>query len=708
MNLLRFIPIKLTLLLVLGILLGRYLQPNIALSALFTGLSLFLLGWLFYKEKRTARLYRKNSPVFGMTVALTALSIGVLTLSITDPKNRPHHYVHHDFTGNRLWKIKIREVLKPTAYSDRYVAEVLALGNKGASGKILLGLSSDVGIQNSIVENKKSREDDSKPKVADDPFNVDDELIVYAAISQIHPPLNPHQFDYRDYLDGLGITHQIRLRSDTLIQVQNPRGSLYGTAAAIRQGIIAKLKEADFGREELGIIQALLLGQRDDISAETYDNYKNAGAVHILAVSGLHIGILLLLLQFLLRPLERLPRGKTLKLLLSVILLWGFALLAGLSASVVRAVTMFSFVAYALFLNRPGNTFNILALSMFFILLAIDPLLLFQVGFQMSYAAVFAIVWIYPLLQRFWNPKNRVVRYIWQLLSVSIAAQLGVLPISLFYFHQFPGLFFISNLLIVPALGLILGMGILVVVMASIGVLHEGVVMVYDTLIRWMNTLIGWIAQQEAFVFGNISFDAMQLVLSYAILIAAVLFLSRPGFRRAAALASAAIGFQLWFFYTFHETRQKEALFIAHQTRNTVIMHRSGARLSAMAHKTDRLERMIADYQTAERIASVAHPSLINSYRWHDKNLIIIDSLGIYPKNLPHPAYLLLTGSPRLNLERLIDTISPKIIIADGSNYKSYVGRWKKTCERKGIPFHDTGEMGAYFFPAIFRKEKLR
>ena len=156
-----------------------------------------------------------------------------------------------------------------------------------------------------------------------------------------------------------------------------------------------------------------------------------------------------------------------------VSLLWGFALVAGFSASVVRAVTMFTFVAYALYLNRPSNTFNILALSMFFILLLINPMLLFQVGFQMSYAAVFAIVWIYPLLQRLWFPKNVVVRKLWQLLSVSVAAQLGVLPISLFYFHQFAGLFFITNLAIVPFLGLVLGMGILVIILSLLNLLPD-------------------------------------------------------------------------------------------------------------------------------------------------------------------------------------------------------------------------------------------
>lgn len=620
---------------------------------------------------------RKNSLIFGTLVVFTTISIGILAVSSTYPKNQPGHYAHKDVTGNHLWKIKIHEVLKSSVFSDRYVAKVLALENEKASGRLLLSFPSDISIEK---------------------LTVDDELMVYTELSAINGPLNPHQFDYKNYLEGLGIMNQMRLKGNDFLTIQNPQRTVYGMASKFRNQIIADLKKADFGKEELGIIQALLLGQRNDISAETYDNYKNAGAVHILAVSGLHIGIILLLLQFLLRPLERLPKGKTLKLILIVVMLWGFAVLAGLSASVVRAVTMFSFVAYALYLNRPSSTFNILALSMFFILLIINPMLLFQVGFQMSYAAVFAIVWMYPLLQRLWNPKNKIVRYFWQLLSVSIAAQLGVLPISLFYFHQFPGLFFISNLLIVPALGVILGTGILVISLALLNSLPDILVTAYDTLIRWMNTIIGWVAQQEAFVFRNISFDATQLVLAYIILICAVLFFSKPTFKKSIALSMAITAFQLWLFNTSYQTRQKETLFLAHQTRNSILMHQTGNHVSAMAKDDHRLKRLTTDYQIAERIASVEYRPLKNGYRWRDKNLLIIDSLSVYPKKNTEPDYVLLTGSPKLNLERLIDSIRPKTIVADGSNYRSYIERWRKTCNERKLRFHFTGEKGAFYF----------
>ncbi len=669
MRLLKFIPIKLTIFLVLGILLGHYVHSGLLLSILSTLVGIAFLGFLFFEQTRRKHI------VFGATTFFTTLCIGVLAISLWQPRNRTNHYTHHTFQKQHTWHLKIREVLKANTFSDRYVGILYAMDNQKVSGKVILNFSAD-------TLNQK--------------FSVDDELLFYGEFDSVHPPFNPHQFDYKAYLKRLGIYHQIRLNTGNFYVLKNSSKTVYGAAANFRNTISEKLKKADFGKDELGIIQALLLGQRNDISEATYNNYKNAGAVHILAVSGLHIGILLLLLEFFLQPLKRLPKGKTLKLVIIVALLWGFAFLAGLSASVVRAVAMFSFVAYALYLNRPSNTFNILALSMFAILLVFSPMLLFQVGFQMSYAAVIAIVWVYPLLQRLWFPKNKIVRKVWQLLSVSIAAQLGVLPISLFYFHQFPGLFFVSNLLIVPFLGLILGMGILVIVLALLNSLPAFLVDGYDSLIRWMNTIIERVAQQEAFVFTNISFDRVQLVLSYLMVISLLILFTKATFKRTSLFLSCILGFQLWSFYSIYKTGEKETLFLAHQTKNSILIHQTGNALSVLSYNQEATKRIITDYKVVERIKTIEHRPLQNSYKFKNKNIIVIDSFGSYISTKAH--YLLLTRSPKINLDRLLDSVRPKQVIVDGSNYASYVKRWQATCAKRKTPFHYTGEKGAYRF----------
>lgn len=671
MRLLRFVPIKLTAFLILGILVGTFLNIGISFSFFLSLFLIAILAMVFLIEKN------RKSPVFGITTYAVTISMGILSIALSTPSNLSSHYSKRNTADAPEWKLKVAEVLKPTSFSNRYFATIIAVDGKKASGKILLNQS----IDSSQVK-----------------LGVDDELFIIANGAAIKPPVNPHQFDYQKYMRGLGISDQIRLTADNYFLENNSKSSVFGLAAKFRSTIISNLKKEDFGEEELSIIQALLLGQRNDISVDTYNDYKNAGAVHILAVSGLHIGILLLLLQLLLRPLEYLPHGRKLKLVSIVALLWGFAFIAGLSASIIRAVTMFTFVAYAIYLNRPSNTFNILALSMFFILLVISPRLLFQVGFQMSYAAVFAIVWIYPLLQKFWSPKNLILKKVWQLLSVSAAAQLGVLPISLFYFHQFPGLFFVSNLLIVPALGIILGLGILVIVLATFNILPDFLVSLYNSLIGWMNSVIGWVAEQEAFVFKNISFDAIQLVLAYVLLITLILFCSKRSFKRTLSLGFSIVLFQIYFIYIEYESTQKENLFLAHQTKNTVLLKRKGKLLYSIAHDTLNSNRIENDFAVSDRITSVQKLLLKNSYEIENENLYIMDSLAIYPPPKKSIDYIILTQSPKVNLERLIDSAFPKQIIADGSNYKSYIDRWKQTCAQRKIPFHYTGEKGAYYF----------
>ncbi|QLG45799.1 ComEC/Rec2 family competence protein [Costertonia aggregata] len=672
MGLLRFIPIKLTLFLVLGILVGFYLDISLIPSLITVLVSFSVLVFFYFGTKNT------KSIGFGVFACATITCLGVLCISYAQPKNRFAHYTKNDFRGSHVWSVKVKEVLKANTFSDRYIVAVRHLDSLQVDGKLMLNIKKD-SSQNLL--------------------KIDDELIVYAEIKSIRPALNPHQFDYADYMKKLGVYHEIRIQNSNYVLGKQASTTILGIAAKARNHIISKLESADFGKDELGVIKALLLGQRNDISEATYTNYKNAGAVHILAVSGLHIGIVLFILQFFLKPLELLPKGKTIKLITVVILLWGFAFLAGLSASVVRAVTMFSFVAYALYLNRPSNTFNILALSMFAILLFINPLLLFQVGFQMSYAAVFAIIWIYPLLQKSWFPKNIFIRKVWQLLAVSVAAQLGVLPVSLFYFHQFPGLFFISNLLVVPFLGLILGTGILIIMLSLFDFLPPFVVFAYDFMIKTMNAIIAWVAQQETFIFKNISFDIVQLCISYLLIICLVLALSKASFKKWAIFLSVVIGFQFWTFYTSYQNNEKDTLVLLHQNKNSILIYRQGDSAQVFSRDTITEEhRILSDYSIGERIDKIRFSKIQNSYTFTDKKILTLDSAVIYPPQLKKTDYLILTQSPKINLERVLDSVQPKYIIADGSNYKSYIKRWEQTCTQRNVPFHYTGRDGAFYF----------
>ena len=315
----------------------------------------------------------------------------------------------------------------------------------------------------------------------------------------------------------------------------------------------------------------------------------------------------------------------------------------------------------------------------------------------MSYAAVFAILWIFPLLKKLWFPKNKIVRYFWQLLCVSIAAQLGVLPISLYYFHQFPGLFFISNLIIVPALGIILGMGILVIFLSLLNWLPTQLAWFYNGIINVMNNLIGWVAKQESFIFSSISFDFGQLILSIIMIVLFIKACSLISYKRIALFLISLFCFQSYTSFQKLEASKATEAIVLHQTKNSILFNRSGRHLSILSNSTEMTNNLISDYQTAERIKSIRFDSLKNSYSLKNGTLLVLDSTGIYFKS-ESIEKILLTQSPRINLERLIDSIKPKEIIADGSNYRSYIDRWRLTCLKNKIPFHYTGEKGAYYF----------
>ena len=671
MRLLQFTTVKLSLCLICGILVGYYLRPSLPLSFSLAVALLILLATVFV-------LYRKLPTfLFALFAGFLAIAIGILSLTLNKSSNFGRHYSQQPLGKNRVYTLKIRDVLKPNSFSDRYVAHINGMDSLKVSGKILLN----------IVADSSNR-----------PLMVDDEILTFAKLYPIKPPLNPHQFNYKKYLSNIGLEHQVKLGANDYYLKPKVSSTIYGTAYKIRDHIIKSLKKEGFGTEELGVIQALLLGQRNEITTEIDTDYKDAGAYHILALSGLHIGILLGLLHFLLMPLELLPKGRTIKWVVIVLLLWAFALLAGLSASILRATSMFSFVAYALYLNRPTSHFNILALSLFFILLLLDPLLLFQVGFQLSYAAVFAIVWIYPLLQKLWNPSYWIIKKGWELVSVSIAAQLGVFPISLYYFHQFPGLFLISSLLILPFLTFILGFGILVIMLSLTNSLPPILVAIYDTVIRWMNSIIGLLAQQESFLFRNISFDAVQLILSYGIIITMVTVLIRASFKRVSVFLICILCFQCYVLGIGHLSRNKESLVIGHIARNSGLIYRTGQKLTVFTNNPKTTTRMANDYAIAQNTKELEHRPIKNSYLIRGKRMVILDSAHTaLPLNYDVHT-LVLTQSPKVNMERLLDSIAPKIVIADGSNYKSYVDRWKATCYKKKLPFHYTGENGAFHY----------
>lgn len=645
------------------------LQPSllwlVSIISLVTALFFHLISSKFYFFKIP----------FSFCAVLLFITIGYNTRTVSDHLQDKNHFTHYPSTDTQTFLLSIEESLKPTAYQDKYVASLHKVDDHASSGRILLNISKDS---------------------LDRSLEIGAWYYVRAPLLDLPSPKNPYQFDYGSYLERKQIYGQLNVTHSKIAASESKNESLRVWSSRFRESVQDSLRSHSFNKRHLAIIEALVLGQKQGIDKEISAQYAASGMMHILAVSGLHVGILLLILRFIFKPL-RSRKWRWAKSLIIVILVWSFAFITGLSPSVLRAATMFSFLELGETLGGKRKSQDAVLASALFLLLY-DPLLIYQVGFQLSYLAVMAILWVQPWLAEFWIPKNYFLTKIRDAGSVTIAAQLGVMPLSLFYFHQFPGLFFISNVLIIPFLGLILGGGLLVSALAFIGMLPDVFVFGYGLIIDLMNGFIGWVARQESFITRHISISGWVMAGSYLFLIALFSFLVKYSAKRLAFVtcATVLITALILFERTYPE---RPHLAILNKSKSTLITTWDKGILQVF--QNDSLFEMAQDtridaYQDALNVQRLKEEKLGSYLRFKQKELLVIDSLGVYDLAIAHPTHILLTQSPRINLERLIARFPRATIIADGSNYRSYVNRWKATCMQRKIPFHSTYEKGAF------------
>lgn len=274
-------------------------------------------------------------------------------------------------------------------------------------------------------------------------------------IIPVRTPMNPGEFNYKRYLLYKGISGRIYLNDGAFTWVSPPHKTFRYYAWSARKAMINIIRKNGIKGQEFAVLSALTLGYREAISDETLRAYSSSGAMHILSVSGLHVGVIYLIVDLFLRFFRRFRYGRYLRLGIGMLVLWTYALLTGCSPSVMRASAMFSFVLVGTSLERPVSVYNSLATSAFSLLL-IDPLMLTQIGFQLSYLAVCSIVTIYPKINTLVRPHTWLGRQLWDLVCLSLAAQVGTFPLGLFYFNRFPNFFLLTNILVVPLSALII------------------------------------------------------------------------------------------------------------------------------------------------------------------------------------------------------------------------------------------------------------
>ncbi|MEO9952778.1 ComEC/Rec2 family competence protein [Nonlabens sp.] len=680
---------RILLFLIAGILFSRFIEVDSTLfiyvicGAVLCAMLVLLIGRFTFGFKA----------VFALSVYSFFFFIGGAHLYFQNELGSDHFIKKQTQGQDHVLQLKLSQRLTPNKFNDRFYAQVLALDQEAVSG-------------NTLVLFKRA---DSLG------YKVGDRLTVYDDVNLPAFARNPGDFDYRKYLKSIDVYGQVYVDKPRILNYTSGEGDL-GFLLQLRKTILNKLAKSGLRNRPKAMIEALVLGQRQNVDPEVTKSFRDAGVIHILALSGLHVGIILLILRFLTRRLLRLKYGRWIQSAVLVILLWSFALLTGMSPSIMRAVTMFSFVAVGMNLKRKGSVYHSLTLSAF-VLLLLDPRLLFQVGFQLSYMAVFSIVLIQPVISGLWviprkNWLTSVARKLWGIFTVTLSAQIGVAGISLFYFHQIPGLFIFGNMLLLPILPLIIGASLLLIILLMIDLPSLWLATVLNYILEWIIRIVGKISSYDDFILKDIHLTLAETILGYVALFSFVLFvlpyfkrskrerfyLKKPNWMLHLSVVSLVLLFGIKGFESYSSS--KDRFLVLHQATGSAVSvsNKTNAVLFTDLHVMDSTRA----FNSLNRLKAIENnrgkelvlDSLKNVVGYKGDQLIVIDENGVYNTEIKN-ATVLLSHSPKINLERLILDLNPKLIIADGSNYRNVVNTWKATCDKMNVKLLNTYEAGA-------------
>lgn len=318
--------------------------------------------------------------------------------------------------------------------------------------------------------------------------------IIFTESPELVPgPKNPEEFNYAAYLENKGIYHQVFLRTGRY-EIKHDAGgnAIQAFAFRVRKELLRLFKDAGMDGREYSVAAALMIGYGDLLDADQREAFAGAGAMHILCVSGLHVGIIFAMADNLFFFLRKQKRRKWLRPVLILLIIWFYAVITGLAPSVMRASLMFSLVTIGGALNRKSHIINSISASAFLLML-LSPTVIFELGFQLSYAAVLGIVLLQPHFQKLFIPANKFEKYLWGIITVSLAAQIATGPISLMYFHQFPNYFLITNLIVIPLAGVLIYSGFGFILFSQVPFLGTLASYILVLELKFLNSAVGMI-----------------------------------------------------------------------------------------------------------------------------------------------------------------------------------------------------------------------
>jgi competence protein ComEC len=669
--------------LVIGILLQWHLQ--LSLSYLLAGFIVCLLSIVAYSFSAIQLRYA-FSIANGIAVLLLFISAGAIVVWLKDIRNNKAWAGYQNKEGSYS-VVTLREPLVEKANSYKAIARFTVIIQSHSISKATGDL---------ILYFKK----DSLPPL----LTYGSQIIFGNKLQEIKNSGNPGGFDYKRYSLFQGITHQAYLTAgDYELLPARSKSWLPQFIFSTRARVVNILKAYIPGDKESGLAEALLIGYKDDLDKNLVQSYSNTGVVHIIAISGLHLGIIYWLLLALTKPLKRYKNLVWLRLLLTISALWIFTLLAGAQPSVLRSAIMFTIIAIGQLAARRSNIYNTMALSAF-VLLCINPFWLWDVGFQLSYTAVLSIIVFYrPVYNWFYLP-NKLIDFFWSLTAVTISAQLLTLPISVYHFHQLPLLFLFANFIAVPVSSLILIGEILLCAFNFIQPVAAIIGSLLQQGIYFMNYYIEGLDAVPFSVWNGWYISVLQMILLLIFVVAACYWLMEGRKRFSWIAALSLCTFMLLRSASFAEAYRQQKLIIYNVPKHPAMDIIDGRSYSFIGDSTLVYDDFIRNFhlqpsRIMHRVSLAPdNNAAIKSFRFCNKQVLIIDENFAYEEVSAKPELdlLVLSKNPKLYIANLAKAFIIKQAVIDSSVPQWKAALWQKDCDSLHIPCYNVSESGAF------------
>lgn len=626
--------------------------------------------------------------VTGFLIMLIVLFSGCWLVYRNDVRNDPQNISSVEQINNGVRAV-INEPLTPKEKSYKTTAKVIAVYNNeqevAASGTIFIYFKKDslpLGIR---------------------PGN---EILFRKPLQPIRNNGNPGGMDYKRYCLFQGITHQVFLQQNDIAVIgKRSPSKLNRLLWTVRDITLNTIKKYIPGTREQGVAEALLIGYRNDMDRELTQAYSNTGAVHVIAISGMHLGLIYVMILALFKPFDNKRVTKWLKPIVVILVLWLFTLVAGAAPSILRSAVMFTCIAIADSIGRKTNIFNTLAASAF-ILLCINPFSLWDVGFRLSYAAVLSIVIFMKPVYNLFPIKNKWLDQLWKLNAVTLSAQILTLPVVIYHFHQFPNLFLVANLVAVPLSGFILFAELLLMMLSFFPALAFFIGKITGWMIFALNFFIEWCSRFSFAVTDNLQMNGWECLCLFLVII----FLSRWLFLHSARAFMITTGGILIFgmlrLYAKANQQARRSMIVYHIPNQQAIDFISGGNYcfrgdsavqqNAFLHNFH-LKPSRIQFNIKEKVPppfAYSHPF----YFFEGRTMLLLDSgYHFLPGNeRMRIDVLVLSHNPRIYLKKQAEIFDIKQVVADGSNPAWKIKLWRKDCDNLGIPFHETAARGAF------------